>query len=522
MKKTMLGRFCTMCLALVAALTMGMSTVSFAATPDAKDVMKVHNVEAGATVTAYQIVKEVKGEWKPVDGVTIADPTNPTAAEIAAIAKNPPTANTFALTKGADGVYSATGKAAGMYLILVTNTNATLYNPMVVSVDYDGVEDSVDANTNFTNDAYAKSSTPKVTKKNDQAGNTATGTTNKGTSYNIGDKVPFTIETTIPSYSDQYNKVEFTVSDAMSKGLTAPTEAKDVTVKVGGIAVDATKYEFKAVGNGFEVAFKSDYIKSLASKTPAERKVVITYNGTLNANAEWNFSQNKNEATIKFTNNPNGSTGTHKDDSKIYTFGLDANLMGSETTKNKKTHEVIKLDEKGVAQQLSYKEDASEETVTNALSGAVFGLYSDKECTNEVKKATTSQNGYMEMKGLKEGTYYLKEISAPSGYVPSSDISKVEIKAVYKDNGLLNNYTVTITDAKGNTYNSTYTAAYDAGTITNVDIQSETLFIKNSRMPGLPSTGGMGTYIFMIVGATLMAFAVMAYTKNAKKANETK
>lgn len=62
MKRRTFKRLCTMCLAFVAAFTMGMSTASFAATPDTEDVMKVYNVEKGATVTAYQIVKEVKGE----------------------------------------------------------------------------------------------------------------------------------------------------------------------------------------------------------------------------------------------------------------------------------------------------------------------------------------------------------------------------------------------------------------------------------------------------------------------------
>lgn len=99
-----------MCLAFVAALTMGMSTASFAATPDTGDVMKICNVEKGATVTAYQIVKEVKGEWKPVDGVNIKDPTHPTANEITTINVNGLTP--IELTQGPDGVYSKAGAKA--------------------------------------------------------------------------------------------------------------------------------------------------------------------------------------------------------------------------------------------------------------------------------------------------------------------------------------------------------------------------------------------------------------------------
>ena len=192
-----------MCLAFVAALTMGMSTASFAATPDTGDVMKIYNVEMGATVTAYQIVKEVKGEWKPVDGVNIKDPTHPTANEITTINVNGLTP--IELTQGPDGVYSKAGAKAGMYLIEVYGTGATVYNPMIVSVDYDKAADSVDAKSIFSNNAYAKSSTPEVKKTNDKTGNTgveAKPRTNKGTSVEVNGTANFTIETTIPAISE--------------------------------------------------------------------------------------------------------------------------------------------------------------------------------------------------------------------------------------------------------------------------------------------------------------------------------
>lgn len=131
----------------------------------------------------------------------------------------------------------------------------------------------------------------------------------------------------------------------------------------------------------------------------------------------------------------------------------------------------------------------------------------------------------MEMKGLKEGTYYLKETAAPNGYAPLDDVYTVKISALYNDNGTLKSYTVNITDANKKTYTSTYNATYkDGDNLDQVTVadNSETLFIKNNRMSGLPSTGGMGTYIFLIVGAAIMAFAAVAFVKNSKKANESK
>nr|MBR4281065.1 Cna B-type domain-containing protein [Clostridia bacterium] len=51
------------------------------------------------------------------------------------------------------------------------------------------------------------------------------------------------------------------------------------------------------------------------------------------------------------------------------------------------------------------------------LSGAVFGVYSDENCTQEVGRMTTDGNGQATLDNLIAGqTYWVKEISAPSGY----------------------------------------------------------------------------------------------------------
>lgn len=528
MENKLFKRIATMFLALVLAMTMGSASASvFAAKQDDEDVLKVLNVEPNATVTAYKIVKEQNGHWvKASNDVKLANPSSPTAAEISEIASDSDVLNAlehFTLDYNqANKSYSKAGKTPGVYLVLVNGTGATMYNPMLVSIDYDGDVDQVGADSNFIdadgNVAYAKSSTPTVDKKNDETGKTDKKgeTTNKGTSAQVGDKVGFTITTTIPSYSAQYKNVTFVVSDKLDEGLTAPKASGDVTVTVGGKAAPADSYSFTPDGNGFKIAFSADYIKSLAAKTAAEREVVVKYNATVNEKANFNYVPNKNTAEIEFTNNPNGDKGGDKDQSRIYTFGLDANLNGTSKVKNKKTHEVIKLDENGKAQQLSYSEDGTEENVTNALSGAKFGLYSDQACNNQVREATTSKNGYMEMTGLKEGTYYLKEISAPAGYVPSETVFTVEISAVYNDEGILQQHTVKISDGE-NDYGSTYKATYASdGSIDNVTAETKTLFITNSKVPGLPSTGGMGTYIFTILGVLIMASAAFMLRRRFK------
>ncbi|MBP3454259.1 MAG: Cna B-type domain-containing protein, partial [Clostridia bacterium] len=65
------------------------------------------------------------------------------------------------------------------------------------------------------------------------------------------------------------------------------------------------------------------------------------------------------------------------------------------------------------------------------LSGAVFGVYTDEGCTTEpVEELTSGQDGVVSMTGIDAGTtYYIKEITAPSGYVLNTTVYSVTIEA---------------------------------------------------------------------------------------------
>ena len=63
------------------------------------------------------------------------------------------------------------------------------------------------------------------------------------------------------------------------------------------------------------------------------------------------------------------------------------------------------------------------------LAGAVYGIYSDSGCTNKVDTMTTDGNGYAKSNALVAGTYYVKEITAPKGYVLSGKVHTLTVKA---------------------------------------------------------------------------------------------
>ena len=71
----------------------------------------------------------------------------------------------------------------------------------------------------------------------------------------------------------------------------------------------------------------------------------------------------------------------------------------------------------------------TDKTTGTKLKGAVYGIYSDSECKNKVDSMTTDANGHAKSKALKAGTYYVKEITAPKGYVISGKVHTLTVKA---------------------------------------------------------------------------------------------
>ena len=130
------------------------------------------------------------------------------------------------------------------------------------------------------------------------------------------------------------------------------------------------------------------------------------------------------------------------------------------------------------------------------LAGAKFKLYTNNDFTeaNEVKVTevgtnyfvgstysnknvmTSPQSGRFEIKGLKAGTYYLKEIEAPKGYNLLANAVEIQITQ----------------DGKVNVKKGTN---FDEVTEVGVQNNSGTL---------LPSTGGAGTTMIYLVGALLV------------------
>lgn len=128
-------------------------------------------------------------------------------------------------------------------------------------------------------------------------------------------------------------------------------------------------------------------------------------------------------------------------------------------------------------------------------------------------------DGSITFEGLDAGTYTLKEISAPAGYVVDATEHTVEIAAQYKTGtDELESYTITIDGATTSSFKVSNTGESDV-TIVKTETTILTSLLSNVKATGLPSTGGVGTTMFYVIGIILVAgAAVLLVTKRRMNA----
>ena len=80
------------------------------------------------------------------------------------------------------------------------------------------------------------------------------------------------------------------------------------------------------------------------------------------------------------------------------------------------------------------QKSSSNTTVTNgnncySLSGATYGVYSDKGCTKSVVTLTTNASGNTDTVELRAATYYVKETKTPKGFQLDKNVYTMTVKA---------------------------------------------------------------------------------------------
>ena len=311
----------------------------------------------------------------------------------------------------------------------------------------------------------------------------------------INEEFQFKLTATLPASPDRaydyYDEYAVLFNDTLSKGITYD-RLDSVVIKSKGIPYDITndssKYEVddsRLESDNYFVVGIPD-VKTCASGLNLNdgATITVTYTAHLNENAVVNGStDNKNKVQLQYSNNPRNSAYwgfTPESEVCVYTYQLN----------NTKYHD--------------------EDKPGNELEGAGFRLYSDEACEHEVElykegdfyypittgktavEMKSAANGQFNVKGLDAGTYYLKETTPPAGY-SACDKTKIVISATHDVNHV---------SLSGESNLNNKIINKKAGGIT------------------LPSTGGIGTTLFYVIGGGLMVAAIVLLVTKKRMENK--
>lgn len=419
--------------------------------------------------------------------------------------------------------------------------------------------------TNPNVEVAIKADKPSIDKKIDGTQDTDDSTTGD-VEYNnaaIGDKVPYKVTSNVPDMTG-YTKYYFVVNDTLSKGLTFNN---DVVITVGNktlikdtdFTVTVTSVKDKDDNEtgetAVEIVFKNfiqykelkDQTGAVLAKTGSA--ITITYSATVDKDAVIGTIGNPNEVTLIYSNNPNVTDNGTSDNPDKPTPN---SPIGETPKKETRTYvtdiEVIKVDPQG--NRLAGAEFKIEGTKLNTVlvrtdvytqseNGEYWklkdGSYTtippvsatDETDTSKYYENTTTKyvksvkekaivktenvsytgvvgdDGVLRFEGLSAGIYIITEIKAPAGY-----------------NLLTQPITVTINWTAPDANSTECTWAYE-GTDTVNETHTNHVTITNNAGAELPSTGGMGTTLFYIIGGILvLAAAVLLITKRRMNAEK--
>ena len=558
------------------ALTMvlGMSTTAFAANsqgnyptkPDNADKadVSITNIVGNPDVTLYQIASVEYGpggvefvDYNWAAGAEFDDPKAPTANEINEIAQgliaSPQAITPIATWTAQDVAATYTQEVpAGAYIAVITGAdNGDIYNPILLTATYNENGElttgaiSSDDYYLFGSTAVAKSSSPDVDKKITD-GTTLDLTNDTINTASVGDVVDYEVTPTVPTYPSNAKNKTFFISDRLSVGLTFDYASLTVTVNGTALARSEDGNTFTDADgdtvatavekeNGFNLNFVYDELVY-----DAEGHVyapVITYSGVINDNAVVGDDGNNNKVIYYYGDPNTGTTWTDVNDEPDEAEGV-----------NKKEDE-----ETVYTYQLAFLKTGEGEDA-DGLAGAQFGIYKDADCTQLIDVVTTNENGYAVSANVEYGTYYVKELVAPTGYSLNDKVYAItadwttatttstaaETERTYttkpSDDALQvgwikDNTFYSFDEVGSNTdgYQAAYlatektTSSTETSFVENGDVGGTALLddaIPNTKLSTLPGTGGIGTTIFTIGGCAIMIAAAGLYFASRRKENK--
>lgn len=474
------------------AMVLGMSITAFAAKTDATLEVKGLATYASQNVKIYEIYRLDANDngWEAAawtEGTGVTPETLNQADMIKKLkdaAQDPAKNATFTeknSTEISTGKFNSSVKfenlQAGAYLVIVTDpTNKTEYSTMVAKTY------QYDANNNL----IAPLNQSVVAK----AEGYHTGKEADKTNVEVGDLVTYKVKTTVPYQEVKPNgdKLvnEFKVSDTLTGATFYLTgEAVKGTAAVNTITVNgATVPGFEKLDESLhgQNTFTLDLMNLVdANNTYAGQEVVITYTAKV-------LAANEVSNGAASTQDPIGTiTKTYSGNATITKYDLEKKnkLEGAQfvvyrkNADNKKEYAVIGADGWITGQWIEETEDGKvpeglgQALTTSGVAGDTYGTVT--------------------VKGLKVGDYFFQEVVAPDGYsISTQDTAFKMIETKNAENK-----------------------------VTGVVAENpQNIFMVDSKISQLPSTGGMGTTLFTIAGCAIMVAAAGFFFASRKRVNK--
>lgn len=445
------------------------------------------NIQWGSGVEATKVAG-VNAATK-AESLTTADIAESFAEDLVSNSK---LSSVKATAPAKNGTAVFTGLSAGYYLVKNSSIDSgKTYTDFILEVV---------GNTTANHKGDVPDVEKKVEEKNDSTG--AATTWGATADYDVDDEINFELTGTLPESYGRYANYKYVFHDTMTNMTYKDGSVKVYYVKDGNTnRVEISSRFASTWDNGAKkltVTFND--LKTAVSGLAHGDKIVVTYTATLDANAVVGGNGNPNKVKLEYSNNPNGDgTGetpektvvvfTYKTIINKVTKGTDGNnvpLAGAEFTLSKFIASESGSDTVTVNDTEYHGTWNRGVTVTPTNTGNIANVFT--------------------FSGLDAGIYRLTETKTPEGYNT--------IDPVYFEIVATNNETK-VTSMEGKAVNGSeisFTANETSGSL-SADVI-------NNAGTTLPSTGGMGTTVFYVVGGGLMAVAVVLLVTKKRMENK--
>lgn len=270
----------------------------------------------------------------------------------------------------------------------------------------------------------------------------------------------------------------YVLTDTLSKGLTFSEDSIKITDNKSNTLTKGTDYTVVTTPNAdgsttFKVTFLDAYLKKVVNDT----EIYVDYNAVLNKDAIINNETTGNTNTAKL-HYGNGSTVEEK--TNTYSFKFD----------------LVKTDESsnllaGAEFQIYTKESGGDPLAFVATDDGFRLAQTGEE--NTVTTLVLKDKKAYTISGLNKQSYYLEETKAPGGYNRLTDRVAVDLTV-----------DTNLTSAK----------------INDLKLTNGGFKVENHTGATLPSTGGMGTTLFYVIGGGLMVAAVVLLVTKKRMENK--